>query len=157
MKRRLIGTGALCRLLQIPLTTLHSWMDKGVLKPSFDVERRHKAFAILPDVLSAAVGLGLRASGYEFEQAARMMKFVQSLSAECIESDFAAGRTLAVMLGPIVVERLSAPDEVSESKVLAALVAKTGIKPTVVDVRRVYENILAKLEAEPEREPVSAG
>ena len=157
--RRFLSAGQVCEALAtkkgkkrilFPAKTLDNWCVLGIIRPTVEAQGtgRHRLFALLPDVLAIAAGRGLRANGFEFDTAAAVMRTIMSFSEEQILAAFAEDATCLTFIGPNVLPKLLRADGVSAAVEEFESNNTSGLHPSAIDLRRIYNNVLASISDE---------
>ncbi len=146
---KLIGAGAVCRLLGVKYRTLYDWLRDGLVKPYRDTTGRgdFRQFRLFPDVFALSIGLGMRAHGLSLAVAGNAMKFCQRFDEVTLEWEFEHGKSYLVLVGEFPVKELLRPSEVASSRMLKRA-HDAGAVLSILDLERHYKNLLAQADKE---------
>ncbi|MBI2480721.1 MAG: hypothetical protein HYV60_19465 [Planctomycetia bacterium] len=148
---KLLSANDVCQCLstrkkKFPYQTLNTWIKRGYIKPIKGAggTGHHRVFSIV-DVVAIAAGRGLRDNGYEPGVANGVTAIIQGMSEEKLLAEFKAGRTCLMIVGkqvaPVLMKRAAIVDNPESIDYAAA--AAIGLSPAALDVKRIYDNIVA--------------
>jgi hypothetical protein len=156
---RLLTSGEVCTILstlngeRFVYRTLHNWIKAGVLTPIVDREGsgNHREFSLI-DVLGIAAGRSLRATLHGLPTAAAVMAVIRSFDEEYMLASFKRGATCLLFMGDQVLPRLVSEKDASEvTGEFADAFQLTSLRPQLIDVGHLYQNILNVIEGKRKR------
>jgi|GEM_PF-3698609 len=152
---KLLSASDVCECLstqekRFPYQTLNTWIKRRVISPVRDAEGtgHHRVFSLI-DVLAIAAGHGLRSNGYSDAVARKVTATVKAMTEEELLASFAKRKNCLMIVAnevcPVMMTKTAILN--NDENIDYAAAEQYGLAPSALDVKRLYDNIVTRIDA----------